>query len=108
MLTLPSLVSFLEILKKTCAQEVFICISLLSLNLGSSVLEIFNSLLRHLRTSVDMRHSGGKVSAGHSKVARNYNEKGEIEFEEAIIDTMGELIYDLFQCFISKGFSQVG
>ncbi|XP_071820926.1 protein EFR3 homolog B-like isoform X2 [Apostichopus japonicus] len=56
---------------------------------GSSVLEIFNSLLRHLRTSVQLRHAGGKVSTGQSKMAKNYNEKGEIEFEEAIIDTMG-------------------
>ncbi|KAJ8039272.1 Protein EFR3-like B [Holothuria leucospilota] len=56
---------------------------------GSSVLEIFNSLLRHLRMSVDMRLSGGKGNTSQTKAVSNYNEKGEIEFEEAIIDTMG-------------------
>lgn len=49
---------------------------------------------------MDMRHSGGKAPTGQSRVAPNYNEKGEIEFEEAIIDTMGKL--ESLLCFFIK------
>ncbi|XP_022089730.1 protein EFR3 homolog B-like isoform X2 [Acanthaster planci] len=66
---------------------------------GPSVLEIFNTLLRHLRLSVDERLSGGQASATSSsaersaasakKTKKKFDENEEILFEEAIIDTIG-------------------
>ncbi|XP_033122897.1 protein EFR3 homolog B-like [Anneissia japonica] len=61
---------------------------------GPSILEVFNTLLRHLRLSVDQRMSGGNqsvisVSSKQTLDRQGYNENEEIVFEEAIIDTIG-------------------
>ena len=62
---------------------------------GPSVLEIFNTLLRHLRSSVDERLSGGQAMSGSQSASDlqqlKFDENEEILFEEAIIDTIGEL-----------------
>ncbi len=63
---------------------------------GPSVLEIFNTLLRHLRMSVDERLSGGQALSGSQSASsssqltkQKFDEHEEILFEEAIIDTIG-------------------
>ncbi|XP_033644947.1 protein EFR3 homolog B-like isoform X2 [Asterias rubens] len=60
---------------------------------GPSVLEIFNTLLRHLRSSVDERLSGGQAMSGSQSASDlqqlKFDENEEILFEEAIIDTIG-------------------
>ena len=53
---------------------------------GPSVLEIFNSLLLHLRSSVDQRLSN--MGAMTQIAQKQYSD--EMLFEEAIIDTIGE------------------
>ncbi|XP_072018002.1 protein EFR3 homolog B-like [Amphiura filiformis] len=53
---------------------------------GPSVLEIFNSLLRHLRSSVDQRLSNQNGEQRSSQMMM-YSE--EMLFEEGIIDTIG-------------------
>ena len=45
---------------------------------GPSVLEVFNNLLRHLRISVDSKGSNQAQSVG------------EIKFQDAIVNTIGE------------------
>ena len=50
---------------------------------GPSVLEVFNTLLRHLRVSVDYKHSDPQ---------RMNDEKN---FQEAVINTIGKQKYDV-------------
>ncbi|XP_030839333.1 protein EFR3 homolog B isoform X2 [Strongylocentrotus purpuratus] len=77
--------SIVEVLKQTVAIAADGAV-------GTSVLEVFNTLLRHLRSSVEKRLSGG----GHTpspkpnrQVTQDVDEREEALFEEAIIDTIG-------------------
>ncbi|XP_072170342.1 protein EFR3 homolog B-like [Diadema setosum] len=76
--------SIVEVLKETVAIAADGAV-------GTSVLEVFNTLLRHLRASVEQRLSGGQrtPSPKPTRQVPNFDEREEALFEEAIIDTMG-------------------
>ncbi|XP_077869878.1 protein EFR3 homolog B-like [Saccoglossus kowalevskii] len=59
-------------------------------SIGPSVLEVFNTLLRHLRLSVDTRVSErSALKASIKKRISHFDEQQQTMFEEAIINTMG-------------------
>ncbi|XP_041483898.1 protein EFR3 homolog B-like isoform X1 [Lytechinus variegatus] len=75
--------SIVEVLKETVAIAADGAV-------GTSVLEVFNTLLRHLRSSVDKRLSGHTPSPKPNRQAKqDVDERQEALFEEAIIDTIG-------------------
>ncbi|CAH1255131.1 EFR3A [Branchiostoma lanceolatum] len=57
-------------------------------SIGPSVLEVFNTLLRHLRLSIDYQLTGRRGSQG-SVHKQPINEEEEKLFQEAIITTVG-------------------
>ncbi|XP_070556875.1 protein EFR3 homolog B-like isoform X2 [Ptychodera flava] len=58
-------------------------------SIGPSVLEVFNTLLRHLRLSVDARLSQRRASKAPMKRASYLDEEQHTRFEDAIINTIG-------------------
>ena len=68
--------------KASIVQVLAACVKIASnSSIGPAVLEVFNTLLRHLRTSVDARFQSGRVS--------DSDDDDEKEFEESLVSTVG-------------------
>lgn len=57
---------------------------------GPTVLEVFNTLLKHLRISVDFELSDRRSSAGSATFSTSSKESDERIVQNAIIQTIGE------------------
>jgi len=70
-------------------------------SIGPSVLDVFNTLLRHLRISVDgdlTPSRGSRLSSGGATTTTASGEKGAMDerrFQESIINTIGEFANNL-------------
>lgn len=70
--------------KASIVQVLAACVKIASnSSIGPAVLEVFNTLLRHLRTSVDARFQSGRVSDSDD------DGNDEKEFEESLVSTVG-------------------
>lgn len=70
--------------KASIVQVLAACVKIASNgSIGPAVLEVFNTLLRHLRTSVDARFQSGRVSDSGD------DGDHEKEFEESLVRTVG-------------------
>lgn len=70
--------------KASIVQVLAACVKIASnSSIGPAVLEVFNTLLRHLRTSVDARFQSGRVSDSDD------DDDDEKEFEESLVSTVG-------------------
>ena len=70
--------------KASIVQVLAACVKIASnSSIGPAVLEVFNTLLRHLRSSVDARFQNGKQSDSYA------DDDDEREFEEALVSTVG-------------------
>lgn len=71
--------------KASIVQVLAACVKIASnSSIGPAVLEVFNTLLRHLRTSVDARFQSGRVSDSDDD-----DDDDEKEFEESLVSTVG-------------------
>lgn len=71
--------------KASIVQVLAACVGIASSSsIGPAVLEVFNTLLRHLRSSVDARFQTGKQSG-----CAGSNDDDEKEFEESLVSTVG-------------------
>lgn len=69
--------------KASIVQVLAACVKIASnSSIGPAVLEVFNTLLRHLRSSVDARFQDGKQSDSNG-------DDDEREFEESLVSTVG-------------------
>lgn len=57
---------------------------------GPTVLEVFNTLLKHLRISVDFELGDRRSSAGSATFSTSSKENDERIVQNAIIQTIGE------------------
>uniref|UniRef100_A0A8C9FXS8 EFR3 homolog A n=1 Tax=Pavo cristatus TaxID=9049 RepID=A0A8C9FXS8_PAVCR len=65
-------------------------------SIGPTVLEVFNTLLKHLRISVDFELGDRRSSAGSATFSTSSKESDERIVQNAIIQTIGENYFPLF------------
>ncbi|KAJ7381308.1 Protein EFR3 B [Desmophyllum pertusum] len=71
--------------KASIVQVLAACVEIASnSSIGPAVLEVFNTLLRHLRSSVDARFQTEKQNSSNDD-----DDDDEIEFEESLVSTVG-------------------